>query len=78
MENNKSFMKERLKVTKKKERYMWLLSQKIVIDKVEIAGTIANSLNNFFVNIGLNLASKIPKDLKFTLAKRIQNYKKTL
>ena len=69
-------MKERLKVTKKKD--MWLLSQKIVIDKVEIAGTIANSLNNFFVNIGLNLASKIPKDLKFTLAKRIQNYKKTL
>ena len=66
-------MKERLKVTKKKERYMWLLSQKIVIDKVEIAGTIANSFNNFFVNIGLNLASKIPKDLKSALAKRIQN-----
>ena len=39
------------------------LSQKIIIDKVEITETktIANSFNNFFEKIGPNIASKIPK-----------------
>ena len=39
------------------------LPRKLIIDKVEIAGmkTTANSISNFFVKIGLNLASKIPK-----------------
>ena len=43
--------------------YMWLLSQKLIIDKVEITDTktFANTFNNFFVKIGRNLASKIPK-----------------
>ena len=38
-------------------------SKKLIIDKVEITDTktIANSFNNFFVKIGPNLASKIPK-----------------
>ena len=35
----------------------------LIIDKVKITDTktIANSFNNFFVKIGPNLASKIPK-----------------
>ena len=39
------------------------LPRKLIIDKVEIVGmkTTANSISNFFVKIGLNLASKIPK-----------------
>ena len=38
-------------------------SKKLITKKVEITDpkTIANSLNNFFVRIGRNLASKIPK-----------------
>ena len=38
-------------------------SKKLIIKKAEITDTktIANSLNNFFVRIGRNLASKIPK-----------------
>ena len=39
------------------------ISKKLITKKVEITDpkTIANSLNNFFVRIGRNLASKIPK-----------------
>ena len=47
----------------KKRRICDSFSKKLITKKVEITDpkTIANSLNNFFVRIGRNLASKIPK-----------------
>ena len=62
---------------------MTLFPKKFITDKVEITDTktVAKIFNNFFVTISPNLASKFPKSdkmLKFTSAKQIQNYIKTL
>ena len=53
-------------------------SQKLIIDKVEITDTktITETFNNFFVTIGPNLASKIPKsDTNFETDVRKSNIK---
>ena len=57
---------------------MWPFSQKLIIDKVEITDTktITETFNNFFVTIGPNLASKIPKsDTNFETDVRKSNIK---
>ena len=50
-------------VTEKREVHLTLFQKKLIINKVEITNTkiIAGKFNIFFVTIGPNLVSKIPK-----------------
>ena len=56
-------MEKKIEVIGKKRGTCDSFPQRLIIDKVEITDTktIVNSINNFFVKIGSNLASKILK-----------------